>query len=184
MLSHPTVASSLTARNHNSMTMWLACCWVRAVCYRGACLGFLTYRSMLPSLFGVYRLRLQSSIDAGRWECRECFDLRDSSGLEPKANLEDEWRTKCCSEYVVVIVVFLIPVIYDIGLKALEVQAKSKNGRGISEDAEDFLVPIVRIEEDMFILVDDVLQLLERVALEPLPPKDDKGPQNRMKDCR
>ncbi|KAF7145190.1 hypothetical protein RHSIM_Rhsim04G0126200 [Rhododendron simsii] len=64
---------------------------------------------------------------------------------------------------------------------ALEGQAKSKNGREKSEDAEDSPVSIVRIEEDMFILVDDVLTLLERAALEPLPPKDDKGPQNRMK---
>ncbi|KAI8561046.1 hypothetical protein RHMOL_Rhmol04G0305700 [Rhododendron molle] len=68
------------------------------------------------------------------------------------------------------------------GLKALEGQAKSKNGRGKSEDAEDSPVPIVRIDKDMFILVEDVLLLLERAALEPLPPKDDKGPQTRMKD--
>lgn len=69
------------------------------------------------------------------------------------------------------------------GLKALEGQAKSKKGRGKLEAAEDSPspVPIVRIEKDMFILVDDVLLLLERAALEPLPPKDDKGPQNRMK---
>ncbi|KAG5516274.1 hypothetical protein RHGRI_037094 [Rhododendron griersonianum] len=50
-----------------------------------------------------------------------------------------------------------------------------------SEDVEDSSVPIIRIEEDMFILVDDVLLLLERAALEPLPPKDVKGPQNPMK---
>lgn len=48
-------------------------------------------------------------------------------------------------------------------------------------DAEDFPVPIVHVEKYMFILVDDILQLLERAALEPLPPKDDKGPQNQMK---
>ncbi|KAI8559585.1 hypothetical protein RHMOL_Rhmol04G0185800 [Rhododendron molle] len=67
------------------------------------------------------------------------------------------------------------------GLKALEGQTKSKNGRGKSKDAEDSLVPIVYIEEYMFILVDDVLLLVERAALEPLPPKDGKGPQNGMK---
>nr|GMD29149.1 MATH domain-containing protein At5g43560-like isoform X1 [Ipomoea batatas] len=38
------------------------------------------------------------------------------------------------------------------------------------------------MEKDMFILVDDVLLLLERASLEPLPPKDEKGPQNRTKD--
>ncbi|KAF7141129.1 hypothetical protein RHSIM_Rhsim06G0109600 [Rhododendron simsii] len=73
------------------------------------------------------------------------------------------------------------------GLKALEGQAKSKNGRlskkkrarmaeEDSEDAKDSSVPIIHIEEDMFILVDDVLLLLKRAALEPLPLKDDKGP--------
>ncbi|GAU25281.1 hypothetical protein TSUD_17940 [Trifolium subterraneum] len=41
--------------------------------------------------------------------------------------------------------------------------------------------PIVRAEKDMFVLVDDVLLLLERAAIEPLPPKDEKGPQNRTK---
>ncbi|CAL5395303.1 unnamed protein product [Camellia sinensis] len=68
------------------------------------------------------------------------------------------------------------------GLKALEGQTKSKKGRGKLLDAEELPVPIVRIEKDIFVLVDDVLLLLERAALEPLPPKDDKGPQNRTKD--
>ncbi|GMP56108.1 hypothetical protein CsSME_00020701 [Camellia sinensis var. sinensis] len=67
------------------------------------------------------------------------------------------------------------------GLKALEGQTKSKKGRGKLLDAEELPVPIVRIEKDIFVLVDDVLLLLERAALEPLPPKDDKGPQNRTK---
>ena len=30
--------------------------------------------------------------------------------------------------------------------------------------------------------MDDVLLLLKRAALEPLPPNDEKGPQNRIKD--
>ncbi|XP_052207792.1 TNF receptor-associated factor homolog 1b-like [Diospyros lotus] len=68
------------------------------------------------------------------------------------------------------------------GLKALEGQTKSKIGRGQLLDAEELPVPIICIERDMFVLVDDVLLLLERAAVEPLPPKDDKGPQNRMKD--
>ncbi|GMP77365.1 hypothetical protein CsSME_00033661 [Camellia sinensis var. sinensis] len=68
------------------------------------------------------------------------------------------------------------------GLKALEGQTKSKKGRGKSLDAEELSVPIVCIERELFVLVDDVLLLLERAAVEPLPPKDDKGPQNRMKD--
>ncbi|XP_052188862.1 TNF receptor-associated factor homolog 1a isoform X2 [Diospyros lotus] len=68
------------------------------------------------------------------------------------------------------------------GLKALEGQTKNKMGRGQLLDVEELPVPIVCIDKDMFVLVDDVLLLLERAAIEPLPPKDDKGPQNRTKD--
>ncbi|KDP40288.1 hypothetical protein JCGZ_02286 [Jatropha curcas] len=68
------------------------------------------------------------------------------------------------------------------GLKALEGQTKSKKGRAKLLDAEEMPAPIVRVEKDMFVLVDDVLLLLERAAMEPLPPKDEKGPQNRTKD--
>ncbi|XP_058200536.1 TNF receptor-associated factor homolog 1a-like isoform X2 [Rhododendron vialii] len=68
------------------------------------------------------------------------------------------------------------------GLKALEGLTKSKKGRGKLLDAEELPGPVVRIEKDMFVLLDDVLPILERATLEPLPPKDDKGPQNRMKD--
>ncbi|KAE9592354.1 hypothetical protein Lalb_Chr19g0128431 [Lupinus albus] len=68
------------------------------------------------------------------------------------------------------------------GLKALECQTKSKKGKTKLLDAEEIAPPIVRVEKDMFVLVDDVLLLLERAAIEPLPPKDEKGPQNRTKD--
>ncbi|XP_073222957.1 TNF receptor-associated factor homolog 1b-like [Cicer arietinum] len=68
------------------------------------------------------------------------------------------------------------------GLKALEGHTKSKKGRIKLLDAEEMPAPIVRAEKDMFVLVDDVLLLLERAAIEPLPPKDEKGPQNRTKD--
>lgn len=37
------------------------------------------------------------------------------------------------------------------------------------------------MEKDMFVLVDDVLLLLEKAALEPSPLKDEKGPQSRTK---
>ncbi|KAJ1391833.1 TRAF-like, partial [Sesbania bispinosa] len=67
------------------------------------------------------------------------------------------------------------------GLKALEGQGKCKKGRVKLLDAEESPAPIVRSEKDMFVLVDDVLLLLERAAIEPLPPKDEKGPQNRTK---
>nr|GMD80288.1 MATH domain-containing protein At5g43560-like isoform X1 [Ipomoea batatas] len=68
------------------------------------------------------------------------------------------------------------------GLKALEGQYKAKKGNGKHLDAEEQSIPIIRMEKDMFVLVEDVLLLLERAALEQLPPKDEKGPQNRIKD--
>ncbi|KAL0367057.1 UNVERIFIED_CONTAM: TNF receptor-associated factor1b [Sesamum radiatum] len=68
------------------------------------------------------------------------------------------------------------------GLKALEGQNKAKKSKGKYLEAEDLPVPVIRIEKDTFVLVDDVLLLLERAAMEPLPPKDEKGPQNRTKD--
>ncbi|KAK7391636.1 hypothetical protein VNO78_20053 [Psophocarpus tetragonolobus] len=68
------------------------------------------------------------------------------------------------------------------GLKALEGQTKSQKGRGKVLDAEEIPAPIVHVEKDMFVLVDDVLLLLERASIEPLPPKDEKCPQNRTKD--
>ncbi|XP_019461140.1 PREDICTED: MATH domain-containing protein At5g43560-like [Lupinus angustifolius] len=68
------------------------------------------------------------------------------------------------------------------GLKALEGQPKCKKSRVKMSDAEEMPAPIVRVENDMFVLVEDVLLLLERAATEPLPPKDEKGPQSRTKD--
>ncbi|GKD17268.1 hypothetical protein Tco_1206426, partial [Tanacetum coccineum] len=43
-------------------------------------------------------------------------------------------------------------------------------------------IRIIRVEKDNFILVDDVLALLQRAVVEPLPTKDDKGSSNRTKD--
>ncbi|KAL9262726.1 TNF receptor-associated factor homolog 1b-like protein [Drosera capensis] len=68
------------------------------------------------------------------------------------------------------------------GLKALQGQSMCKKLKGKLSDGEDMPAPIVRMDDDMFVLADDVLSLLERAALEPLPPKDEKGPQNRTKD--
>ncbi|KAL3507693.1 hypothetical protein ACH5RR_033075 [Cinchona calisaya] len=68
------------------------------------------------------------------------------------------------------------------GLKALEGQTKGKKNKGKYVDVEELPDPIVCMEKDIFVLEGDVLSLLERAALEPLPPKDEKGPQNRMKD--
>lgn len=72
------------------------------------------------------------------------------------------------------------------GLKALECQSKNKKGKSKPVEMEEFPAPMVFVEKDMFVLADDVLKLLDRVASEPLPhlplpPKDDKGSQNRTK---
>ncbi|XP_022844131.1 MATH domain-containing protein At5g43560-like isoform X2 [Olea europaea var. sylvestris] len=68
------------------------------------------------------------------------------------------------------------------GLKVLEGQTNGKQENRKYLEAEELPVPIVGIDKDMFVLVHDVLQLLERAAIETLPPKDEKGPQNRTKD--
>ncbi|KAL3649082.1 hypothetical protein CASFOL_005485 [Castilleja foliolosa] len=68
------------------------------------------------------------------------------------------------------------------GLKALKDQHKGKKIKGKHLEIEELPIPIVKMEKDSFLLVDDVLPLLERAAMEPLPPKDEKGPQNRTKD--
>ncbi|CAN6439439.1 unnamed protein product [Victoria cruziana] len=69
------------------------------------------------------------------------------------------------------------------GLKALESQSSNKSTKTKSTEHEEMPLPIVHVEKDMFVLADDVLELLERAAAEPLPPlKDDKGPQNRTKE--
>ncbi|PHT45285.1 MATH domain-containing protein [Capsicum baccatum] len=68
------------------------------------------------------------------------------------------------------------------GLKALVGHAKGQRGKGKHLDAEEQTIPIVSMEKDMFVLVDDVLLLLEKAALEPSPLKDEKGPQSRTKD--
>ncbi|KAI4317975.1 hypothetical protein L6164_025794 [Bauhinia variegata] len=63
------------------------------------------------------------------------------------------------------------------GLKALEDQNKSKKASAKLLDNEEMPAPMVRVEKNMFVLVDDVLLLLERAAIEPLSQKDEKDPQ-------
>ncbi|KAL0911494.1 hypothetical protein M5K25_019640 [Dendrobium thyrsiflorum] len=72
------------------------------------------------------------------------------------------------------------------GLKALEHHSKNKKGK-LKTEMEDSSDPMVRVEKDMFVLDDDVVLLLDRVASEPLPttslpPKDDKVSLNRAKE--
>ncbi|VFQ87569.1 unnamed protein product [Cuscuta campestris] len=68
------------------------------------------------------------------------------------------------------------------GLKALESQHAGKKGSVRCLDLEEQTVPIVRMEKDTFVLVDDMLLLLERAITEPLPLKVEKGLLNRTKD--
>ncbi|KAL8142782.1 hypothetical protein V2J09_015814 [Rumex salicifolius] len=68
------------------------------------------------------------------------------------------------------------------GFKALKGQSKCIIGKDEVLEGVDIPPPVIQVEEEMFVLVDDVLLLLERATMEPLPPKDEKGPQNRTKD--
>ncbi|KAF6985484.1 hypothetical protein CFC21_003340 [Triticum aestivum] len=73
------------------------------------------------------------------------------------------------------------------GLKALEYQSKGKKGRTKIAELDELPAPMVNVDMDIFVLAGDVITLLERAALEPLPcqpvsPKDDKCSQSRMKD--
>ncbi|GKF17182.1 E3 ubiquitin protein ligase UPL1-like protein [Tanacetum coccineum] len=65
-------------------------------------------------------------------------------------------------------------------LKSLRVQTKNKRPKE-NTWMQQLPIHIIRVEKDTFILVNDVLALLQRAAVEPLPPKDDKGSQNRTK---
>ncbi|XP_020587073.1 LOW QUALITY PROTEIN: MATH domain-containing protein At5g43560-like, partial [Phalaenopsis equestris] len=72
------------------------------------------------------------------------------------------------------------------GLKFLECQSKNKK-KTLMLEMEESAVPMVQVDKDMFVLADDVISLLERVASEALPamslpPKDDKITQNRTKE--
>jgi hypothetical protein len=74
------------------------------------------------------------------------------------------------------------------GLKALEYQSKNKKGPSKLTESDARSTPMVFIDQDMFVLADDVIALLERAALDtlphqPLPMKDDKSSQNRTKVC-
>ncbi|KQK05504.1 TNF receptor-associated factor homolog 1a isoform X2 [Brachypodium distachyon] len=73
------------------------------------------------------------------------------------------------------------------GLKALEYQCERKKGRTKLAELDELPAPMVHVDVDLFVLAGDVITLLERAALEPLPcqpvsPKDDKCSQSRMKD--
>ncbi|CAN8299312.1 unnamed protein product [Cochlearia groenlandica] len=66
-------------------------------------------------------------------------------------------------------------------LKALDDPTKNKKVRPGLIDTEESPALIVSVDKDMFALADDALLLVERASLDPLPLRDEKGPQNRMK---
>jgi hypothetical protein len=71
-------------------------------------------------------------------------------------------------------------------MKALEHQMNRKKGKTKLADLEELPAPVVHVDMDMFVLAGDVIALLERAAVEPLPcqslaPKDDKTSQSRIK---
>ncbi|CAA7041425.1 unnamed protein product [Microthlaspi erraticum] len=55
------------------------------------------------------------------------------------------------------------------GLKALEGQTKNNNAMPSLLDSKEVSAPVVTVDKDMFVLADDVLTLLERASLQPLP---------------
>lgn len=70
------------------------------------------------------------------------------------------------------------------GCKALNYRSRNKKEKRNSVEVDSTSFQVVWVEKDTFVLSDDVLTLLEKAATEPLPPfKEDKGPQNRTKDC-
>ncbi|XP_047317119.1 TNF receptor-associated factor homolog 1a-like [Impatiens glandulifera] len=68
------------------------------------------------------------------------------------------------------------------GLRYLEDHEKNKERGKVFIDGERALVPLVRAEKGVFVLVDDLVLLVERAAKEPLPPKVDRGHLNRAQD--
>uniref|UniRef100_A0A1J3IYI6 MATH domain-containing protein n=1 Tax=Noccaea caerulescens TaxID=107243 RepID=A0A1J3IYI6_NOCCA len=70
------------------------------------------------------------------------------------------------------------------GLKALEGQTKNNKAMPSLLDSKALSAPVVTVDKDMFVLADDVLTLLERASLQPLPLKDEKYLQNRKKVWR
>jgi len=73
------------------------------------------------------------------------------------------------------------------GLRALESHSKIKKLRANPVEKEEIPAPIISIENDMFVLADDVFLLLERASLEfshpPFPSKEEKGLSTRVKVC-
>ncbi|XP_047334081.1 TNF receptor-associated factor homolog 1b-like isoform X2 [Impatiens glandulifera] len=68
------------------------------------------------------------------------------------------------------------------GLKFIEDHAMNKEYAEDLMYPEELPVPLVLVDNDAFVLVDDILVLLERASMESLPPKGDNGHLNRTKD--
>uniref|UniRef100_A0A0E0RJK3 MATH domain-containing protein n=1 Tax=Oryza rufipogon TaxID=4529 RepID=A0A0E0RJK3_ORYRU len=131
--------------------------------------GKFTWRIDNFSQINKRELR-SNSFDVGGYKCFNAFWL----GMDPKKEVTST---------------LVMDSLYS-GLKALEYQTKNK--KGVPKLAETVQMdirstPMVLVDQDMFVLADDVILLLERAALDtlphqPLPTKDDKSSQNRTKD--
>eukprot|EP01018_Ginkgo_biloba_P038403 Gb_19858 [translate_table: standard] len=73
---------------------------------------------------------------------------------------------------------------YDIvyGCKALNYRSRNKKDKLNSVEVDGTSFHVVCVEKDTFVLVDDVLSLLERAATKPLPPFKEDKPQNHTKE--
>ncbi|OEL30864.1 MATH domain-containing protein [Dichanthelium oligosanthes] len=97
---------------------------------------------------------------------------------------EHDWGWKKFMELSKIQDGFLVDDVLEI---IAQVQMSAKKGSTKVADLEELPAPMVHIDMDMFVLAGDVIPLIKRAALEPLPcqplaPKDDKTSQSRMKD--
>lgn len=71
------------------------------------------------------------------------------------------------------------------GWKTIEEETKKKKNRQVQMDNVELPAgpaPIVSVDQDMFVLVDDLLVLMKRTVMAPLIPiKEEKGSQNPSK---
>uniref|UniRef100_A0A0E0JBZ3 MATH domain-containing protein n=1 Tax=Oryza nivara TaxID=4536 RepID=A0A0E0JBZ3_ORYNI len=147
--------------------------------------GKFTWRIDNFSQINKRELR-SNSFDVGGYKCFNAFWL----GMDPSVQ---KYMTREKTDTVLKVLEVTSTLVMDSlysGLKALEYQTKNK--KGVPKLAETVQMdirstPMVLVDQDMFVLADDVILLLERAALDtlphqPLPTKDDKSSQNRTKD--
>uniref|UniRef100_A0A0D9V6D9 MATH domain-containing protein n=1 Tax=Leersia perrieri TaxID=77586 RepID=A0A0D9V6D9_9ORYZ len=142
-------------------------------------------------LFGRYTWRIENFSKEKKREMKsEPFEAVDQSTRHRMSREKSDVILKIIVKHFFVEKEVTSTLVMDslyTGLKALEYQSRSKKGIVNSVEFEELPVPMVHVHVDMFVLAGDVITLLERAALEPLPcqplsPKDDKCSQSRTKD--